>query len=135
MDGYDLAKTPKQSTQIPLTEVVFTTIDSPDLQTIYVDGVTGSQTTRNTLRATFYEEYFPIPETERRQLTHKGGNTFGLTGDTPPANPDGAVNITRKNKVTLILSRKGLADLIPWLLDRLSELEAAERAELSGGRK
>ena len=73
-----MAKTPKQSTQIPLTEVVFTTIDSPDLQTIYVDGVTGSQTTRNTLRATFYEEYFPIPETERRQLTHKGGNTRQL---------------------------------------------------------
>ena len=130
-----MAKTPRQSTQIPPTEVVFTTIDSPDLQTIYVDGVTGSPTTRNTLRATFYEEYFPIPETERRRLTHRGGNTFELTGETPPVNPDGAVNITRVNKVTLILSRKGLADLIPWLRDRLSELEAAERAELSGDRE
>ena len=124
-----MAKAPRSATQTPPNKVRFTNTESPHLQTIYVDGVTGSMTPRNVLRATFFEESYQVPATEEHQLVHKGGNQFGLEQRTAVVDPDGVVNMTRESKVTLILSRKGLAELIPWLQERLTELEAAERTE------
>ena len=132
-NGYEMAKATPTATQTPPKAVRFTNTESPHLQTIYVDGVTGSITPRNVLRATFFEESYQVPATEDHELVHQGGTTFGVDQKTSVVDPDGVVNIARESKVTLILSRKGLAQLIPWLGEKLAELEAAESEDRGRG--
>ena len=124
-----MAKALPNATQTLPKVVRVTNTESPHLQTIYVDGVTGTITPRNVLRATFFEESYQNPASEEHQLVHQGGNRFGLAQATAIVDSDGVVNMTRESKVTLVLSRKGLAELIPWLQERLAELEAAEQAD------
>ena len=130
-----MAKAPRRAIQTQPKAVRICNTDSLHLQTHYVDGATGTITQRNVLRATFYEESYPVPASEEHQLIHQGGNQFGVNETRTIVNPDGVVDINRESKVTLVLTRKGLAQLVPWLAERLTELEAAERADVAGGRE
>ena len=126
-----MEESPPKAAETPPTEVVINNIDSPHLEVIYVDGARGFITPHNVLRATFFEEQYPTPAVEKHQLTHKGGGEYAATdGKETVVDSDGVINVTRENMVTLILSRKGLADLIPWLNQKLNELENAERTNL-----
>ena len=81
----------------------------------------GSVNPRNSLQATFFREYQELPETETRPLLDVRGNQ-GRLGDVE-ATPSDTIKFTRELEVTLVFTRQGVADLIPWLREKLKEMD------------
>lgn len=107
--------------------------DSPLHRTVYVDGVAGGTSARNVLYATFFDEKNKVASREVHKVVGLEGNRgrVGELIETDAFPSQGSFKVIRERQVTIVLSRKGLADLIHWLEARLEELNYSERQELS----
>lgn len=116
----------KAVTKLP-KRVEFDYSTSLEHRIVYVDGVRGVITPRHALRAIFFSEHQSLPERDVHGVVPSSdGDRFGISEAVITDEDADVFRIVREQEVTLIFTKKGLADLIPWMQTKLGELVKME---------
>lgn len=109
------------------TELHYEVNYAEDHRVFYVEGVTGSVSPRNYLRVSFFQEYISHDPVVKHEVTFEGGQ--GRLGDMILEDRD-VIHMTRDLVTTVVLNRKSLADLIPWLQQHLESMVITDKQDL-----
>ena len=112
----------------PMTTKIVVKYENLDLPPAYVEGAQGMRTSQGALHVSFYSEYVKSKEEIRTSITlpdPSSGDpqTVQVTVPDPFQRDDGEIRIVRRVESNLVFTTPVLRSLIPWLQQKLLELE------------
>ena len=105
----------------PSSSITFHYIKSNEFRVIHADGVWGGATPRSYITMSFYSERVPIPQT----ITHEVKE--GILGS--EQNRSSKDGIIREVEVEVMIDLVMAKSLIPWLQEKIDQLENRNQSE------
>ena len=103
-----------------------------DLPPVYVEAAQGMNTPKGSLQMSFFSEYMKPRENLGATIASVGepagtAETMRIQTEEPYGLDKGSIRIVRRIEANLILPLPFLRQLVPWLQERLNDLEQTNR--------